>query len=210
MKNELFIIPSDDNLLKNKKFDVREYIMLISESKFNNLENYRYVNKCELSFKEKAKELNISTKTLQRNISRLEKMEEKVLEIKKTDIGIVYKINNNNFNNTITIKQKMLKSLMIFNSNTIKTYFVLKNLCKENTFTNVYNEQLIESIGLSSKSKNNVSLMNEIIKILNDNNYIQYEYKHVNDGISTKKLKYYKINSYEEWFNYRKELLKIK
>ena len=213
MKNNTKLpMPSNDELLKNKKYDAREYAMLMSESKYNKKERHRYVYKNQLNLEEKAKEMKISAKTLQRNIKRLTDLEQNVLDIEKTENGIIYKLNyKHDDKNYVTVHHDMLKKLSAsFNSTAIKLYCILKYVCNEKDFTQVTNSWLIEKLGLCVKNSKNSQLIHNITEDLMLTGYIQYKIKHINDGINTKKLKYYKINSFEEWEKYRKEHLKIK
>ena len=113
MKNNTKLpMPSNDELLKNKKYDAREYAMLMSESKYNKKERHRYVYKNQLNLEEKAKEMKISAKTLQRNIKRLTDLEQNVLDIEKTENGIIYKLNyKHDDKNYVTVHHDMLKKL---------------------------------------------------------------------------------------------------
>ena len=186
--------------------------MLMSESKYKKGDNYRYMYKNQLNLDEKSKEMNISVRTLQRNIKRLSELEQDVLDIIKTENGIVYKLNYKQDNrNYITVHHEMLKKLSSsFNSNAIKLYCLLKYTCDENNFKQITNDWLIQKIGLSNKKSGNQQLVHNITEDLMLTGYIQYKIKTFAENGCIKTIKLYKINSYEEWFNYRKEHLKIK
>jgi len=158
--------------LKDKNYCAKEYAGLMTISNRGSYENHRYLYKNKFNTTELANDLGISRTQLERNIKKLEQLNCNVLSIESTrENGIVYKLDygvenatTGNTHKFVTIYHPMLKTLACaFNSNAIKLYCLLNYMCKETDFNVMDNKWLAEQIGLSSKSKNNLDSITEIV-----------------------------------------------
>lgn len=213
-----YYLPMPTYCLGEKKFCIREYGALIvksnGSSKILHTDRNRYLYKNKIDFEEMAKELGINKRTLTRNIKNLEKLDCKVLEIENTRNGIVYRLNYGlpsaynelEVNKYITIHHEMLKELITcLKPNVIKVYCLLRVFANEEKFKDITNSFLAEGIGLSSKSKNNLDIITNAVKILEKcryietkkNNVFKFDIKKGKEIPSIKK--FYRIRNFKEW-----------
>ena len=116
----------------------------------------------------------------------------------KTDlIEVVYYINYCTLdeNQYVLIEEDILKILIsIGNTSLIKTYVLLKYLCK-NEYKKISRKFIASNIGLST-AKSSLDIITDITNTLADNNLI---FKKYINTTSNKTYIEYKVNSYEEW-----------
>lgn len=200
-------LPIPTFCLNDKKYCAKTYGALMLISNKNTNENYRYIYNSNLDLDYLAKELQISKITLKRNIKKLEQLEHNILELVNTKNGLTYKLNYGATNSNgalykyIVINSLILKSLIHkFNSNGIKLYCLLKYLCDDKTFKALDNKWLCEQIGLSSKCKNNLTVITNIIKELENFGLIETQketkifFNNAENKRITKTIKSYRLN----------------
>lgn len=210
--NENYKLPMPTHCLGDKKYCAKEYAGLMSMSNKNLNENHRYLYKNKIDMEELAKELGIGKKTLQKNINKLIKLEYNILEVKNTDVGVVYKLNygekknNSEYTKYVTIHHQILKVLAnTFNSNTIKLYCLLNYMTDETSFKPMTNVWLAEQIGLSSKSKNNLDVITDIATQLELCGFIETRKENIYKWDNKKKRevpqisKSYRLRTLKEW-----------
>ncbi len=206
-------MPTDTEILKNKKYCAKEYAGLMTISNNGIYETHRYLYKNKFNTAELAKDLGIGRVTLERNIKKLENLDCKVLSIENTKNGIVYKLHYGKYqedtgklNKYTTIYQPMLKTLACaFNSNAIKLYCLLSYMTNETEFKPMDNKWLAEQIGLSPKSKNNLDTITEIVAQLELCGFIETKKLNVfkwdeKQGKEVPQItKQYRLSTLEEW-----------
>lgn len=166
---------------------------------------------CRFIYKEKIEknivEIESLTKnkkdTIIKNIRKLSKLNNRlVMACKNKDGKIFYVINyaDTEGKKFVTIEEEILRYLIdVGNSNVIKTYILLKYLCKDGE-RKITRKYIAENIGLSSKSKGNLQTVTNILTSLDRNGLINRRYEYMNNNTNNKKCNiYYSINSYETW-----------
>lgn len=175
------------------------------------------------NIEELAKELGIGKRTLQRNIKKLISLDYNILEVKNTDMGIVYKFNygeqtpSGGYKKYVTIHHKMLRVLAnVFSSNAIKIYCLLNYMTDEINFKTMSNKWLAEQIGLSADSKNNLYVITDIVTQLELCGFIETKKDNIYKWDEKKKrevpqiAKSYRLRTYKEWEVIQKQIKKKK
>ncbi|WP_455543376.1 hypothetical protein [Intestinibacter sp.] len=209
--------PMPTHCLKEKKYNDRVYATLMTISNggenkgFNNQMQNRYVYENSFDINELAEGLEMSKRTLQTNIKKLESLDCNILEIKNTPNGIVYILNygekvGQTIRKYVTINHKILKFLCnTSKKNLIKVYCLLKYMTSETEFKQLTNAWICEQIGLNSKSKNNLDVITDIMVNLENNKLIETKRQTVTswDDVKKQKItktqKQYRLCSFEEW-----------
>lgn len=217
--NENFRLPMPTNCLNDKKYCAKEYAGLMSISNKNKNEKHRYLYENKIDTDELAKDLGISKKTLKRNILKLRKLDYNILEIKNTDVGVVYFFNHGqikdsgDYNKYVTIHHKMLKVLAnVFSSNAIKVYCLLNYMANEIEYKPLTNAWIAEQIGLSPKSNNNLDVITEIVSNLELCGFIEtikvnsYRWDEVKQLRVPQTKKSYRLRTFEEWEKIQKKV----
>lgn len=215
--NNKFPISSSKDNLKNKKVDYKVLMLLTLLSNKNTDdeimetgedEKWRYIYRNKLSYYQDLVEdlSNNKLNTIFKTIKKMEKLDCKVINVRKTeDNNIVYDINySNNGREFITVETRIMQSLIhTCNSNAIKIYIILRYLCRKGK-KQVSQKWLIDQIGLSEKSKNNYQIITDITDTLHLCGYINKEIK-VIDNKNT--INVYEVNNFENWKKIRKSKL---
>lgn len=168
-----FPISSSEENMKDKLCDYDTLAIITLYSKFNVNEKdkgkrFIYKDKILLNKDEIENLSNKKIDTVIRNIKKLSKLESRLVEAKNTSKGIVYIINYEDEKNRkyVTIEEEILKTLVdACSKNLIKTYILLKYLCKDNPKI-VTREYIAEQIGLSKVSRDNLKSIGRILKVL--------------------------------------------
>lgn len=218
-ENYKFPITSSKSNLQNKQLDYRILMLMTfmsnrqTESDFTETgteELWRYLYRNKLKHYQSLVENMSKTKlnTIFKTIKKMEKLDCKVINVRKTEANeIVYDINyTNNGREYITIETKIMEALIhSFNSNAIKVYVLLKYMCR-NGRRKISRNWIIEQIGLSSNSGLNYTLITNITNELHLGKYIV---KQTVPSIDGKTVTYYEVNSFDKWKSEReKELVK--
>ncbi|WP_290458791.1 helix-turn-helix domain-containing protein [Romboutsia ilealis] len=209
-------LPMPTHCLKDKKYCAKEYAGLMTISNRGSYETHRYLYKNKFNTAELAKDLGIGKRTLETNIKKLEKLDCNILSIENTrENGIVYKLEygtvnevTGNLHKFVTIYQPMLKTLSCaFNNNAIKLYCLLNYMTTETEFKSLDNKWLAEQIGLSSKSKNNLDAITEIVAQLELCGFIETKKENIfkwdeKKGREVPQItKSYRLRTLEQWQN---------
>lgn len=204
-----FPISSKKEYMQDKKVDYRTLSILTLYSHMkpkeilyelgqDELFRFTYQNKLKENKIEIEKLSNIKIETIIKNINKLSKMNNNLINSCKVDFEkVVYYMNYCTLdeNQYILIEKDILKKLInIGNSSVIKTYVLLKYLCNDK-YEKISRKFIANNIGLSS-TKSSLDIITNIINILVDNNLICKEYINIS---SNKCYIKYKVNSYEEW-----------
>lgn len=210
--NKDYDLPMPTHCLKDKKYCAKEYSVLMSISNKNKYEKYRYLYKNKFDTKELAKELGVSRTTLERNIKKLINLDYNIVEVKNTDVGIVYKLNHGSIkedgsiNKYVTIHHKMLKELAYsFNSNGIKIYCLLKYMTNETDYKVFTEEWICNQIGLNGASEKNQTTIRTLIKTLEKCKFIETRKENIYKWDEKRKrevpqiTKQYRLCTFEEW-----------
>lgn len=207
-----FPITSAKINLMNKKVDYKVLMLmtLLSNVQLHkdaldtgNEERWRYLYRNKLNeYKDLVEGLSqTKLNSIYKTIKRMEKLDCKVINVRKTEGNeIVYDINYGT-REFVTIETKIMESLIhSFNSNAIKVYVLLKYVCI-NGKKRISQEWMLRQIGLSPDSWNNRRALSDITTELHCGGYINKETINV-DG--NKKINYYEVNSLNEWKSIRK------
>lgn len=207
-------LPMPTFCLNDKKYCAKEYAGLMTISNRGIYEGHRFLYKNKFNTAELAKDLGIGRSTLERNIKKLEKLDCNILSIENTrEHGIVYKLEygtvnevTGNLHKFVTIYQPMLKTLSCaFNNNAIKLYCLLNYMTTETEFKPLDNKWLAEQIGLSSKSKNNLDAITEIVAQLELCGFIETKKENIfrwdeKKGREVPQItKSYRLRTLEQW-----------
>lgn len=209
-------LPMPTFCLNDKKYCAKEYAGLMTISNRGIYEGHRFLYKNKFNTAELAKDLGIGKRTLETNIKKLEKLDCNILSIENTrEHGIVYKLEygtvnevTGNLHKFVTIYQPMLKTLSCaFNNNAIKLYCLLNYMTTETEFKPLDNKWLAEQIGLSSKSKNNLDAITEIVAQLELCGFIETKKENIfrwdeKKGREVPQItKSYRLRTLEQWQN---------
>lgn len=168
-----------------------------------NEERWRYLYRNKLKkYKDLVESLSqTKLNTILRTIKKMEKLDCKVIAVRKTEGNeIVYDINYGT-REFVTIDTKIMEALIhSFNSNVIKIYVLLKYMCRDRK-KKITQEWLLKQIGLSSDSKNNRQMLSDITTELHCGGYINKETISVEGN---KIINYYEVNSLDKWKSIRK------
>ncbi len=202
---------SKEDNLKNKSCDYNTLAIMTLYSNANltnddEYQRYVYLNKIYKNQKEIEKLSKNKINTIAKNIRKLSKLENKLVEARNTENGIVYIINyeDENQRKYVTIEEEILKLLIeCCSSNVIKTYILLKYLCTSNPKI-IDRKYIAREIGLSDKSDNNLKTIGRILRVLMKLNLIEREeikkVEVLENGNQKFKIKYkYKIVDYITW-----------
>lgn len=216
-----FPMSSSEINMKNKKCDYKTLAIMTYYSNYNNYnkENHRYVYKNDILLNKDEIEGWSKNKieTVCRNIKKLCKLENNIIEAKNTDNGIVYLINYKDENDRkfVTIEDEILKLLLDgCSSNVIKAYIFIKYRCEYNgnKETKLTRKDIINNVGLSIKSENNLDKVKRWVYILKGINLIKVKCKYeveideLSGDEIVKKFNYYEVVKYEDWIKkYNKE-----
>lgn len=221
--NKDYRLPMPTHCLDDKKYCAKEYAGLMSISNQNRNEKHRYLYQNKINAEELSKELGIGKRTLQKNINKLIKLDYNILEVKNTDMGIVYKFNygeetpSGGYKKYVTIHHQMLRVLAnVFSSNGIKIYCLLNYMTDETNFKTMSNKWLAEQIGLSADSKNNLDVITDVVTQLELCGFIETQKTKVFKWDENKKrqnpqiAKSYRLRTYKEWEVIQKQIKKKK
>lgn len=121
---------------------------------------------------------------------------------------IIYYINytNEKCREYVTIPEKQLRFLIhTGNSNVIKTYVLLKYMCK-NGEKRISRKYIATQIGLSPKSKSSLQTITDILVSLENNSFIHRRCETNSEDSKINTHIYYSVNSYEYRLdNYKKK-----
>ena len=212
-----FPMSSSEVNMKDKKCDYKTLAIMTLYSYKNKCEDHRYVYKNHILLnKEEIESLsNNKIDTVCKNIRKLCKLSNKLIEAKNTENGIVYQINYKDENDRkyVIIEEDILRVLLNgCSSNAIKTYILLKYRCQyihKNEYkyleTKLTRADIASNIGLSPKSKSSLMIVTDIIYTLESLGLIKVR-KQYTDMVHedtqvhyTAKYNYFTIVEYDEW-----------
>lgn len=176
MKKEIWNVPiiTKEEVMQDKKFDMRIYSKTVLESKNNKNtpEKQRYIYKKDFNktvkdyFIEGANKM--SKKVFERHWKYIRKIDFNLVEAENTFNGIVYKLNYSDESGKrfVTIPSDLLNKLIeCSNANVIKTYLILLYTCSNSEFRAINQEWLCEKIGFSKSSTKRIR---EVLYFLKD------------------------------------------
>lgn len=209
---------TENNIIGDKKMDYKTFAIAMLYSKYNNQNVWHFLYEKTLDENQMEIEGLSKTKinTIKRNIKKLEKLDNHVIQRKIYDNEIVYLLFPQSVDGKyyVLIEDDVLRVLVnTTNSNVIKTYCVLKYLLAKGEKM-VTREFLLEKIGLTTYEKN-LQMMTDILDTLTDMYLIKksYDYeKEINDreNINIKARLKLKLTTYEEWCNRPSQQVKIR
>lgn len=204
-----FPVSSKKEYMQDKKIDYKALSIATLYSKMkpkeilyelgeDELFRYTYQNKLKENKVEIEEFSNLKIPTIIKTINKLSNLDNNLINSYKTDLNeVVYYINYCTLdeNQYVLIEEEILKKLIsIGNTSLIKTYILLKYLCK-NSYKRISRKFIASNIGLSA-TKSSLDIITDITNTLVDNNLISKKYINMT---SNKIYIEYKVNSYEEW-----------
>lgn len=201
---------TENNIIGDKRMDYKTFAIAMLYSKYNNQNVWHFLY--EKTLDENQLEIeglsNNKINTIKKNIKKLEKLDNHVIQRKVYNNEVVYLLFPQSINGKyyVLIEDEILRVLVnTTNSNVIKTYCILKYLLSKGSRI-VSREFLIEKIGLSVNSDKNFKLMTDIIDTLTDMCLIKksYDYEkeiNLNGKLVTKTRLKLELTTYEEWSN---------
>lgn len=138
--------------------------------------------------------------TFMKNVRKMVKGNNDLLDAKNSDKGIVYMIN---IKKGVLINTNVLKILLTANDpNLLKTYLYLKENVKNNMA--IDRADIIKGIGLSEKCENNFQVISNITTYLNDMGLITKNKKCIteikeNNNFQTKHIIEYSLNTEDKY-----------
>ena len=163
-------LPTANEILINKKFNVEVLISLLLESKWNRemKEEHRYIYKNNISYADLAKVAGVSINTFKKGLSNL--IELGYIRKKEFNGEEVYIIPQKYKDGHLLFEVDFLNRLLsLFKKNLIKTYLQYYKYCCKNGNTGVYRisqKETLKAIGLNNKSESNVSKLKDINTLL--------------------------------------------
>lgn len=199
---------TENNIIGDKKMDYKTFAIAMLYSKYNNQNVWHFLY--EKSLDENQMEIEGLSKTkintIKRNIRKLEKLDNHVVQRKVYDNEVVYLLFPQSVDGKyfVLIEDDILRVLVnTTDSNMIKTYCILKYLLA-NGERIITREFLLEKIGLSICG-NNLQMMTDIIDTLTDMCLIKKDYtleKEIKDNdLFVKTRLKLELTTYEEWCN---------
>lgn len=154
------IIPTSNEIMKNKKFSYEVYLKFQIESNRSSTDTHRYIMKCSINYTKWAKELNLSINTLKKYINNL--IDLGILKSYKGDEDIeYYKICEMYENGYLLFNEKFVKLLLHKSKECkylIKTYLVYYKYSKCYGKCQIEQSRILSHIGLSSNGNNRMML----------------------------------------------------
>lgn len=200
---------TENNIIGDKKMDYKTFAIAMLYSKYNNQNVWHFLY--EKTLDENQMEIEGLSKnkinTIKRNIRKLEKLDNHVIQRKIYDNEIVYLLFPQSVEGKyyVLIEDDILRVLVnTTNSNVIKTYCILKYLLAKGEKT-ITREFLLEKIGLTTYEKN-LKMMTDILDTLTDMCLIKKKYiyeKEMGEGenIKIKARLNLELTTYDEWCN---------
>lgn len=207
---------TERGIIDNKEMNYLYYGIANLYSKYSEGNIWKYLYESTLD-EHKMEIENLSKRkidTIKRNIKKLEKLDNYVLQRKVSGDEIVYLVCNKSMEGKyyVLIEDDILRTLVnTSNSNMIKTYCVLKYLLA-NGKRKITRDNLLNLIGLTFHEKN-LQMMTDIIDTLTDMRLIKKEYiyeKRIVDGnVINSKFLILELTTYSEWKNRPSQNVKV-
>ena len=211
-------INTENDIISDKRMDYKTFAIAMLYSKYNNENIWHFLY--EKTLTENQLEIeglsNNKINTIKRNIRKLEKLNNYVIQRKTYNGEIVYLLFPQSVDGKyyVLIEDDILRVLInATNSNVIKTYCILKYLLAKGGRI-VTREFLLEKIGLSTNSDSNYKVMTDIIDTLVDLCLIKktydYQKEMKDDKVAVKTRYFLELTTYEEFANRPSQRCKIR
>ena len=204
-ENFKYGIPSDRERIKDKNLLTYSAMMIQSNWSDEDLDERRYVYYNKLNKEEMSDIMQVSMRTINRNISALIKTG--LLETIETPSGIAYKFNYKKDNNQyVQIENDIMKELVHTSTNVIATYVLMKYHLKDG-IKQMTQEYIAEEIGLSKSSRKLIEPITKILAklglIMIHRRFEKETLKMANGQIKVipKECIYYELVTHEDWVN---------
>ena len=209
---------TENNIIGDKRMDYKTFAIAMLYSKYNNQNVWHFLYEKTLDDNQLEIEglSNNKINTIKKNIRKLEKLDNHVIQRKVCNNEIVYLLFPQSVDGKyyVLIEDDILRVLVnTTNSNVIKTYCVLKYLLAEGSKV-ITREFLLEKIGLTTYEKN-LQMMTDVLDTLTDMCLIKKSYsyeKEINkEGkIDIKTRLKLELTTYDEWCNRPSQQAKIR
>lgn len=184
----------------------------INDSGSEDVYRYLYRNKIKKNIEEIKLLTNLSEQSIFKNIKKLIKQSDLVSQEVSQKGDVIYKIDyeGEDHGEYVVIEEDILRCLIQTDSNTIKTYILLKYMCR-NTSRTIHRAFIADNIGLSSKS---IKLITKITNRLEELRLIkkenEYECIAKENGLQYSQVNKYVIILYEQYNQTKKEMIKLR
>ena len=209
---------TENNIIGDKKMDYKTFAIAMLYSKYNNQNIWHFLYEKTLDDNQMEIEglSNNKINTIKKNIKKLEKLDNHVIQRKIYNNEIVYLLFPQSVDGRyyVLIEDDILRVLVnTTNSNVIKTYCILKYLLAKGSKI-VTREFLLEKIGLTTYEKN-LQLMTDIIDTLTDMCLLKKSYDYErnlddNGNAIVKTRLRLELTTYDEWSNRPSQQAKVR
>lgn len=206
MIGNLRLIPTSDEILRNKKFNMNVYILLDSISRWNSSGegNYRYIYEDDLIISSLSKEVNMSRSTFKKILEEFESSE--IIQFANLDGRNIY-ILKDWYDKYLLFSGDFLKKLLQFKyKHLIKIYLVYYKYSKHYGKCTLDQKKLLQEIGLQHNS-DNLSKLREINKALINSGLIKIKRTTKRENRVNKTILHITADQYYETIFYKNEIV---
>lgn len=198
------LIPTDDEILRNKKFNMDVYILLDSISKWMFEEDYRYIYEDDLIISTLAEEIGISRITFKKIIEEFK--ENGIIQFSNLDGRNIY-ILKTWYSKYLLFNGEFLKKLLkLKHKHLIKTYIVYYKYSKHYGKCTLDQKKVLQEIGLQYNS-DNLAKLRVINKVLTDIGLIKIRRTTKRENRVNRTILHITADPYYETIFYRDEVI---
>lgn len=197
IRNYNLNLKTSNPILKDKKFNMELYALLLAESNFFIGEENRYISVADINFKEWGKSIHLSAATVKKHLDHL------------IEIGVIKRWTSSEDKDYLLIPNKhkdgyrilpdyFVKSLIDLKcKNLLKVYLIYLNFTEAYGYCSLTQYDILNNIGLTYNSKNATMLRN-INELLEKNKLIETNVSCVKDQGSWKRILTIKSMNYKD------------
>ncbi|MDB2099831.1 hypothetical protein [Clostridium paraputrificum] len=158
------VIPTSDEVIKRKGFNIELYLKIQIESNRNDIDIHRHIRKDAINYTKWAKDLGVSRDKIRKDMKELIDLGF-IKEYSSTDDIVYYKIRGK-YDKYILFEEKFIRALLDLKvKNLIKIYLIYYKYTKKYGTCYLVQKDILDSIGYNDNGVNREMLRN-INKIL--------------------------------------------